>query len=140
MDPVTGRLTAFPRPVSLKNASIDIIRDRFPQAVLGPLAHDTLKGTVCHMRISEDSRARASEPAEPGWIVFPKYVAGAALTLTPHAKPSGLLNLHRNSFNHHVHGRQGFETLADVVDRCGVYDLSYSSLDEAMACFDELAA
>ena len=25
------------------------------------------------------------------------------------------MNLHRNSFNHHVHGRQGFEALADVV-------------------------
>lgn len=140
MNPITGCLTAFPRPVSLKNASIDIIQRRFLQAVLGPLAHDTLKGTVCHMRISEDSRARAHEPAEPAWIVFPKYVAGAALTLKPHAKPSALLNLHRNSFNHHVHGRQGFETLADVVDRCEVYDLSYSSLDDAMACFDELAA
>lgn len=140
LDPGTGSLTAFPRPVSLKNASIGIIQARYPHAVMGPRADDTLKGTVCHMRVSDDSRERALVPAEPAWIVFPRYVAGAPLVLTPRAKPSGLLHLHQNSFNHHVHGRQGFETLANVVDRCEVYDLSYSSLDEAIRCFDELAA
>ncbi|MBP7132049.1 MAG: HprK-related kinase A [Aquabacterium sp.] len=138
LDPQDGLLTASPRPISLKNASIDIIGRRAPGAVMGPVALDTLKGTVCHMQVSADSTARATERATPAWIVFPRYVAGADLTLTPRRKADALLNLHRNSFNHHVHGRQGFEALADVVARCEVFDLHYSHLDEALACFARL--
>lgn len=140
LDPRTGLLTASPRPISLKNASIDIMRRRAPDAVMGPVALDTLKGTVCHMQVSADSTARARELATPAWIIYPRYVAGAPLTLSPRPKADALLNLHRNSFNHHVHGRQGFETLADVVERCDVYDLHYSDLDEALACFARLSA
>ncbi len=92
------------------------------------------------MQVSADSTARARELATPAWIIYPRYVAGAPLTLSPRPKADALLNLHRNSFNHHVHGRQGFETLADVVERCDVYDLHYSDLDEALACFARLSA
>lgn len=140
LDPRSGLLTASPRPISLKNASIDIMRQRAPHAVFGPVAHDTMKGTVCHMQVSADSSACAAELATPAWVVFPRYVPDAPLTLSPRAKADALVNLHRNSFNHHVHGRQGFETLADVVDRCDVFDLRYSQLDEALACFDRLGA
>lgn len=140
LDPVSGLLTASPRPISLKNASIDIMRRRAPQVVMGPVALDTMKGTVCHMQASADSTARAAELATPAWIVFPRYEAGAPLTLTPRPKADALLNLHRNSFNHHVHGREGFEALANVVERSEVFDLHYSNLDEALARFASLAA
>lgn len=140
LDPRTGLLTASPRPISLKNASIDIMRRRAPSAVMGPVARDTLKGTVCHMQVSSESTARARELAKPAWIIFPCYEAGVPLTLSARTKADALLNLHRNSFNHHVHGRQGFETLADVVGGCDVYDLRYSDLDEALACFAGLSA
>lgn len=136
LDPVTGMLTASPRPISLKNASITLMRERAPSAVFGPVAHDTLKGTVCHMQVSPDSTARAEVLAKPAWVVFPRYVAGAPLTVTPQPKAQALLSLHRNSFNHQVHGRQGFEALADVVTRCGVFELNYSQIDEALAWFD----
>lgn len=138
LDPATGLLTASPRPISLKNASIKVMRERAPGVVFGPMAHDTLKGTVCHMQVSAESTERAEEPARPAWVVFPRYVADAPLTVTPQPKAQALLSLHRNSFNHHVHGRQGFEALADVVTQCGVFDLSYSRLDEALAWFDRL--
>lgn len=138
LDPSSGLLTASPRPISLKNTSISVMRSRAPDAVFGPMAHDTLKGTVCHMQVSPESTARADVPARPAWVVFPRYVADAPLTVTPHPKAQALLNLHRNSFNHHVHGRQGFEALADVVAQCDVFDLSYSQLDDAVAWFERL--
>lgn len=138
-DPATGALTASPRPVSLKNQSIDVIRTRLPGARIGPLAHDTLKGTVAHLQVSADSLARAGETAQPRWIVFPRFEAGAALTVTPMARPQALVELASNSFNYHVHGRAGFECLADIVERCDVLSLSYGDLDEVTAWFDDLA-
>lgn len=140
LDPETGLLTPCPRPISLKNASIEVMRQRLPDVVMGPVAHDTMKGTVCHMRPSGDSVRRASELARPAWVVFPQYAHGAPLSLTPRGRADALMALQRNAFNRHVHGHGGFEVLADLVSTCGVYDFRYSQLDEAMACFDALAS
>jgi len=45
-----GLLSALPRPVSLKNDAIELIRARMPDAVIGPLATDTNKGTVAYLK------------------------------------------------------------------------------------------
>ncbi|MBK1682294.1 HprK-related kinase A [Rhodoferax fermentans] len=140
LDPNTGLIQPAPRPVSLKNESIGIIRKRAPQAVFGPVAHDTLKGTVAHMKVSSDSLQRADVPALPAWLVFPKYEASAPLSVAVNPKPGSLMQLAENSFNQHVHGRQGFEALARLVDQSDCYSLTYSQLDEALAWFDTLTA
>ncbi|WP_439115357.1 HprK-related kinase A [Hydrogenophaga sp.] len=138
LDPQTGQLVPAPRPVSLKNQSIDVIRQRAPSAVMGPVARDTMKGTVAHLQVTASSLARADVPALPAWVVFPKYQKAAPLRLEPRPKAGALVELASNSFNHHVHGRDGFEALANLVDRCACFDLSYGDLDEALAWFDAL--
>ncbi len=140
LDPLTGLVTPAPRPVSLKNQSIDVIRRRAPEAGFGPVAHDTMKGTVAHLQISADSLSRAHEPARPAWVVFPKFERDSALVVSPRAPSSALVELASNSFNHHVHGRAGFEALVALVDRCYCHDLVYGQLDEAIEWFSQLAA
>lgn len=140
LDPVSGLVTPSPRPVSLKNESIEVIRRLAPGANFGPVAHDTMKGTVAHMRISADSLARADVPAQPAWVVFPQFQKGAGLSVDERPKARALVDLAANSFNHHVHGRTGFQALVDLVDRCACHDLRYGHLDEAIAWFDELSA
>ncbi|MCW5654652.1 HprK-related kinase A [Hydrogenophaga sp.] len=139
LDPVTGLVTPSPRPVSLKNRSIEVIRQRAPDAGFGPVARDTMKGTVAHMRISADSLARADEPARPAWVVFPRYQQDAPLTITERPRASALVELASNSFNQHVHGRDGFQALARLVDGCACHDLAYGQLDEAIAWFNAQA-
>lgn len=138
LDPVTGLVTPAPRPVSLKNASIDVIRQRARGLNFGPTAHDTLKGTVAHMQVSPDSLARAHVPVLPAWVIFPKFARDAPLTVGDHPKSRALVELASNSFNHHVHGRAGFEALAQLIERCACHDLAYGSLDDALAWFDAL--
>lgn len=138
LDPMTGLITPSPRPVSLKNRSIDLVRSRAPGAVMGPEAHDTVKGRVAHLQASHKSVEAASRCVPPAWIVFPRYEAGAPLTVLPRAKSTSLVELASNSFNQHVHGREGFEALTAVVDRSACFDLRYSQLDDALAWFDGL--
>ncbi len=139
LDPHTGLLTPCPRPISLKNASIDIMRQRLPQVPMGPIANDTLKGTVAHLQASVTSVRDANELATPAWVVFPKYEAGADVRIRQRGKPEALVELQRNAFNRHVHGHCGFHALADLVSRCEVYDFAYSAIDDALAAFDALS-
>lgn len=133
-----GGVTALARPVSLKNKSIEVIRRFAPQAVFNRVSHGTSKGSVTHMRAPIEHVRRVDERARPRWVVFPRYVAGAAPTMKSRPKAESMLELGRNAFNYMVLGHQGFEALGDLVSDCDCYDFHYSDLDDAMAAFDEL--
>jgi HprK-related kinase A len=140
IDIASCSVVALPRPVSLKNGSIDVIRAFAPDAAIGPAVHDTTKGTVAHMRAPVDSVRRAEETARPGWIVLPRYEAGAAARLTSLSRARGLMQMADNAFNYSAHGRCGFEFLVRFVDQCGCHEFVYGDLDEAAVVFDDLAA
>ena len=135
-----GRVDPVPRPVSLKNGSIDVIRAWAPGAHLSPPVADTLKGTVAHMRAPGESIARAFEPATPAWIVFPKWRAGAPAELVPVPQARAHLRLAENAFNYSLLGAAGFTAAARLVDNTHTFDFSYGTLDDAMAVFERLLA
>lgn len=139
IDPESVSLTPIPRPVSLKNDSIDIIKSFAPDAVFSPVVRETIKGRVAHMRPHADAVGRSNEFARPGWVVLPHYVAGQLPRLDPMPKAEALLRMAENSFNYATHGRCGFETLAEVVDKSDCYSFSYGNLDEATELFAHLA-
>src|SRR5437764_7920769 len=73
----TGCVVPLPRPISLKNQSIEVIRCFAPEAVFTAPVHDTAKGSVAHMRAPVESVRRASDEARPRWIVLPKFRSGS---------------------------------------------------------------
>lgn len=137
--PEDGMLLPMPRLIPLKNASIDVIRQFRPEAVIGPSFPGTRKGTVAHVRPPEDSILRTHEPAQPRWLVFPRWVAGAAFTLTPMAKSEAFLMVATNSFNYEFLDKTAFRLVAEMVKNCECYSLVYSNLDEAISALDDLA-
>lgn len=135
LDPATGTLVPLPRPVGLKNASIDVIRRFVPAAVIGRLANDTAKGTVAHMQPPNESIAHAADTALPGWIVYPRYVAGAPARLQAWPKARAFMHMANNGFNYSLHGAAGFDALSRLVDGSICHEFTYSDLDEAIALF-----
>jgi HprK-related kinase A len=140
IDLASCEVVPLPRPVSLKNASIDVIRAFAPTVTIGPTVRDTTKGSVAHMRAPSESVRRGMETARPGWIVLPRYEAGSAARLTPLSKGRGLMHMADNAFNYSAHGRRGFECLAQFVDRSSCYEFAYGDLEEAASVFSDLAA
>ena len=136
--PGDGLLVPVPRPVSLKNRSIDVIRAFARDPVLSRPVADTSKGTVAHLKAPAASVAQAHRPARPAWVIFPRYEAGAATTLEPIARARAFLRVAENAFNYSHLGAVGFETLAMTIERCASFDFRYSELDEAIAVFDAL--
>ena len=139
IEPASGNVLPLARPVSLKNASIGVIRGFAPDAPLSLIVNDTLKGSVAHMRPPIGSVHCANEPAKPHWIVFPRFQSGAPTTLSPYAKARSFMGLADNAFNYNVHGKRGFETVADLVGSSSCYEFTYGNLNEAVSVFDTLA-
>lgn len=139
LDTRSGFLLPIPKPVSLKNQSIYVIRHFEPSAVLGEVARDTAKGTVGHLKPTQDSVRRMAELAPPAWLLFPKWQAGAATRLSPIGKARASLRLAEQGFNYSMMGEEGFAGVTTLVDMCACIDFTYSDLDDAVARFDLLA-
>ena len=135
----TGELMGLARPVSLKNASIDIIRNYAPDAFLTQPVHDTTKGTVALMAPTQASVDAANTPARPAWMVLPRYRAGADACLTPMGSGAAFLQLADNAMNYHILGARGFKAVGHTVDQCQNFSFEYSRLDDAIAIFEQLA-
>lgn len=135
----TGLIQPLPRPVSLKNASIDVIRQFDPDVFINRPSHDTIKGTVAHMRPPRDSVLRQHETARPRWVIFPKWQRAAALTLAPRSRAQTFMFLAQNAFNYSHLGADGFRVGTALIDQAHCYDFVYSDLHEAVAAFDRLA-
>jgi len=126
------------RPVSLKNQSIDVIRQRHPGVELGPLAHDTHKGTIAHLPAPRSSVLSSRETVAPCLIVFPRWSADSALRLEPVGSGKAAMRLIDQSFNYSLLGREGFERLTRLVDTTEAWCLDYASLDDACDALERL--
>lgn len=138
--PEDGLLLPIPRLIPLKNESIDVIKRFRPEAIVGPSFYGTRKGTVAHVRPPIESIERAQETAKPRWLIFPRWVADAPLSLESVPKSQAFLMVATNAFNYEVLDQTAFRLVAEMTESCDSYSLVYSNLDEAIAALDELTA
>lgn len=137
--PRTTDLVPVPRPVALKDESIEVIRDFDAKAVAGPSTPNTRKGTVAHLRPPGDSVARSDQPASARWIVFPRWEPGEPSRLTPISGAEAFMLLATNAFNYELLGEAGYDTVADVVGASRCFRFVYSDLDDAVGQLTALA-
>jgi HprK-related kinase A len=141
IDPITGQVLANPRPVSLKNKSIDIIQNLAPNATFSPRVHDTIKGTVAHMKPDglKFGKFDLNHLDKAAYIIFPKFQKDKAKLLSKVSIGNAFIRMAENSFNYHVLGLKGFSTLSLLMDQVSCYDYVYDGdLDRAITFFDEL--
>lgn len=136
--PGSGLIAALARPISLKNNSIDVLQDYAPHETFGAKIHNTVKGTIAHMRPPAASVARMQETAVPGWLIFPKYQSGASTNAVALPKAQAFMRLSGGLVNYPVLGEQGFATLTRLIDNTRCFNFTYSNLDQAMAWFAAL--
>ncbi|TFW19286.1 HprK-related kinase A [Duganella callida] len=138
IQPEDGHVLPCPRPISLKNGSIDLMRDYLPHAAMSRPVLNTEKGTVAHLKAPTDSVRRAHQSARPAWIVFPRWQAGVAPQLTPVPRARCFIELAENAFNYDLMAARGFDTMARVIDAAQGYHFTYSRLDDALDVFASL--
>ncbi len=138
IDPDTAEIHPLCRPVSLKNRSIDVMRDFAPDAVITTPIPDTSKGTVAHMRPSAASFAGVKDCVLPWRVIFPRYRENSPTLISPLSRADTFMRLVENAFNYTLLGPLGFQALARVIDRVQGLEAEYSALDDIIARLDAL--
>ena len=140
IDPESGCVLPVPRPISLKNRAIEIVRQRQPSVVFGPEAYDTEGSRFVHMRPPGESVRRAGETAAVGWVVVPRFAPGRPTTFEPLPRARALLQLTDQSFNYNYLGATGYTCLATLVRHAECFRLEYSDLDDVLGRLEDMAA
>jgi HprK-related kinase A len=140
IDPRSGLLFPAPRPLSLKDGAIEIIKQRHPEVVYGPEGRNIERERFVHVRPPADAVKRASESAKPGWIVIPRYVPGAATTFEPLARARAVVEIADQSFNYNHLGPSGYDALVNFVAASECYRLEYSNLDDLLPRLQRMTA
>jgi hypothetical protein len=136
----SGRVRPVARPISLKNASIDVVRALGSGVAVGDVCAGTTKGAVAHMRPPLESVRRMDESALPAWIVFPRFVPGGSLAIEDVGRAHAFMELTRHAFNYALLAAVAVDALAELVERCRVLRAGYGHLDQILPHIERLAA
>ena len=134
LDPVTGDLVPFPRPVSLKNASIALLDA--PADRWGPLLAGTPKGDIRHLVPDAAALAAMAEPARPALIVFPSYGFNEVIRTVPPGE--AFARLTQASTNYTALGEVGFGALTRLVREVPAVAIDYPDTTTALRLIDGL--
>lgn len=138
VDPASGALHPFPRPASLKNASIATVAAEVEAGRLGPLMTGTPKGDIRHLRPPASAISAMDATAMPMAIVFPRF--GFARAVRPVARSEAFVRLTQASTNYTAMGERGFVALTRLVTTVPAVAIDYPDTATGHALVDELAA
>lgn len=139
VDPQTGFIYPFVRPISLKNRSIAVLNQRYGKNIVQSVVPDTFKGTIGYLPPTAESWQFMHQPVTAAYVIFPKYNAQVLSTEFSAIEQSQLfMQLAVNCFNYTVLGEVGFATLGRLVKQVLGIRLEYANTDEALQLIAEL--
>ncbi|WP_010187088.1 HprK-related kinase A [Sphingomonas sp. PAMC 26605] len=131
LDPETGQMHAFPRLVSLKNASIATVAAEAPADRFGPLLEGTPKGTIRHFVPDAHAVATMPQPARPAMILFPSF--GFEPAARDVSASEVFVRLTQASTNYVALGERGFDALTTLVTSIPARAIDYPDTASAIA-------
>lgn len=137
LDPETGMITPFPRPVSLKNSAIAAMQaevddeDRF-----GPVMHDTPKGTIRHLRPRTEAVELMARETQPGLLLFPRFGEPRAVRHVDEAE--SFVRLTQASTNYVALGERGFDALTRFVRSIPARAIDYADGEQGVEMVERL--
>lgn len=139
IDTESRSIVPLGRPVSLKNESIEIIKNFAPDAIFGPISRNTVKGTIAHVKPPPNTVGRLNDHSRVAWMVFPSFRSGAAISVREMSKGEAFMRIAESAVNYMALGQIGFDILSALVDEIVCCRFEYGDLNEAVQWFDELS-
>ncbi|WP_417451695.1 HprK-related kinase A [Kordiimonas sp.] len=132
------KLQPYPRPVSLKNASIDVVRELAGPGEISMRMDGTPKGAVAYRRARASDIEAMNKTATPRLLVFPRYVERSPAEVKKIEAGDAAMRLVAGSPNYQVTGRAGFESTMAMMDRLTSYEITYGNTEDSVRLVNEL--
>lgn len=130
IDPESGAMVPFPRPISLKNAGIDALEALLPECRFGPRLTATPKGDIRHLKPSVAAIEEMHRVAIPRCLVFPRFGFEEAVREVPAGE--AFVRLTQASTNYTSLGERGFDALTRLVRTVRSFAIDYPDTATAL--------
>lgn len=131
-------LKAYPRPVSLKNASINVVRGFAGVGQVSDTLHDTPKGAIAYRRPRQSDIEAMDRAAKPRLILFPCFTDGAQAESREIDLADAAMQLIASSPNYQVIGERAFSGLMAMLEGMKAYEIEYGSTQDSLTLVREL--
>ena len=136
LDPESGRVHPFPRPISLKNSGVEALGGLVKDVRFGPLLKDTPKGDLRHLTPDAASIAAMDVPARPALLLFPAF--GHSKATRPVEKGEVFVRLTQASTNYTALGERGFTALTSFVRSIPAHAIDYPDTKTGVELVEQL--
>ena len=117
LDMATGRLVPYPKPITLKRGSFDMLSDMAPTDCTG-LGRDPWADEEWQVAVGTGTGRRIGRACVPGIVVVPRYVAGAGTAVRALSATEAFFALAVNVVNLVPHGSVGTRALGRLASMC----------------------
>ena len=133
LDVQSGELCPYPRPISLKNASIPVMKEWLgTDEPFSPEYEGTPKGTICYLRPPVSSINDMHKTVKPRVVIHPVFDPDAKSDIKILTTTMAFFRLVRSSANYGDIGEPAFHALAKIAEDCISCEITYSSLEEGI--------
>lgn len=135
IEPVSLRLRAYPKPLSIDPGSWEVLAGLRPRAAP---EHDGLLPQQWIVPAGDIRPGAERASAQPRLLVAPRYEAGAVTSIAPLGRADAFLHVAASTFELRATAERDLRVLEQVVRRCSCYRLVVGDLDAACAAVFEL--
>lgn len=139
-DADSNLISPNPRPIALKDKSIDVIGRYHPHLTFTEQIDDTHKGSIAYLLPTDKSLSGRHDQAKPSVLLFPRYDADyEGCSLSSLNKAEAMMRLAEQTFNYSILGQTAFRGLNQFVRNSQCFELTYNgNLDQACQAIEEL--
>ena len=138
IDTETLEITAHPRPISLKNESIEAMRAWGRGSEPVEVMTGTPKGTVGYIPASAEAVEYAAETVEPVAVVMPGFRLGVDPSVNEVDKGRAFIFLTSCSVNYRELGEDGFSAMSRLVSKVPIHWADYPDTASGVAMVESL--
>ncbi|WP_412722703.1 HprK-related kinase A [Alteromonas sp. D210916BOD_24] len=136
--PFTREIVPFVKPLCLKNESITLSRQWYPDNAFSDIAYNTHKGNVIHIKPTQLSVEQQRESAKVVGVIFPRYTASEQFDVYSIDKVGCFKGLTDNAFNYGVLGKGGVHALINIAENSQCFELHYDNLQDVAQFLEEV--
>ncbi|MBO6503771.1 MAG: HprK-related kinase A [Kordiimonadaceae bacterium] len=139
LDLDSADVRAYPRPISLKQQSIPIVRELLGADRVSDVISDTPKGDIAYARVAAESLAENNASAPVKLILFPNFQAGAqplARRLNP---AEAIMRLVAASTNYSLLGEPAYKAIVSMVKAAQTFEITYGTTEQSVQLVEQLA-
>lgn len=139
IDPSTGELRAFPKPLSIKDTSVFPILANRSSLWVGPPDGEIVDEEPVWYAHAEDVAPQPTEDSAPvRYIIFPRYDSTTAPSLQPLASDEAMRRLIENCVNLQRFGGEGLGILGNLLRGARAFSLTTNGLEDTTALVNKL--